>query len=86
MLLHERKRSGIKDAPPKNFVSNAMANIGNHSKVSTADWEALTRTLEKLDTHYNKNDELFECGVKHTGHIDLCSSEIKAILFGVTSK
>ena len=36
----------------------------SHSKVSTAEWEALNKTLEKLDTHYNAEDELFECGVK----------------------
>ena len=48
----KRKRYGIKDDPPPNFVSNAMANIGNHSgKVSTADWEALTLTLDVQFQH-----------------------------------
>ena len=79
----KRKRYGIKDDPPPNFVSNAMAPlIGNHSKVSTAEWEALNKTLEKLDTHYNAEDELFECGVKFSNLKELsCPSRFVSTRF-----
>ena len=54
----------------------------SHSKVSTAEWEALNKTLEKLDTHYNAEDELFECGVKFSNLKELsCPSRFVSTRF-----